>query len=209
MPARERAADRDSQRQRHVDRAAGRRHVGLSGAADLGPHLSVAARDRQAVGPASAEIARTRDQRADEYARTFVTGGTLFEELGFFYVGPIDGHNLDHLLPVLKNVRDAENGPILVHVVTQKGKGYAPAEASDDKYHGVVKFDVATGKQAKAKATRRPTPRCSAKAWSRRRGRTTASSRLPRRCRRAPASTFSARRSRSAPSTSALPSSMR
>ena len=81
-----------------------------------------------------------------------VTGGTLFEELGFFYVGPIDGHNLDHLLPVLKNVRDAKEGPILVHVVTQKGKGYAPAEASDDKYHGVVKFDVATGKQVKAKA---------------------------------------------------------
>jgi len=81
-----------------------------------------------------------------------VTGGTLFEELGFFYVGPIDGHNLDHLLPVLTNVRDAESGPILVHVVTQKGKGYAPAEASADKYHGVVKFDVATGAQAKAKS---------------------------------------------------------
>ncbi len=78
-------------------------------------------------------------------------GGTLFEELGFYYVGPIDGHNLDHLLPVLKNVRDMEDGPILVHVVTQKGKGYAPAEASADKYHAVVKFDVATGAQAKAK----------------------------------------------------------
>ena len=90
--------------------------------------------------------------RAEEYARGMMTGGTLFEELGFFYVGPIDGHNLDHLLPVLTNVRDAESGPILVHVVTQKGKGYAPAEASDDKYHGVVKFDVATGAQAKAKA---------------------------------------------------------
>src|SRR5438034_2003541 len=95
------------------------------------------------------------EQRAramEEYARGLVTGGTLFEELGFFYVGPIDGHNLDHLLPVLRNVRDAKEGPILVHVVTQKGKGYAPAEASDDKYHGVVKFDVATGKQAKPKA---------------------------------------------------------
>ncbi len=94
------------------------------------------------------------EQRAramEEYARGLVTGGTLFDELGFFYVGPIDGHNLDHLLPVLKNVRDAKEGPILVHVVTQKGKGYAPAEASDDKYHGVVKFDVATGKQVKAK----------------------------------------------------------
>jgi len=90
--------------------------------------------------------------RVEEYARGFLTGGTLFEELGFYYVGPIDGHNLDHLVPVLKNVRDAENGPILIHVVTQKGKGYAPAEASSDKYHGVVKFDVATGKQAKAQA---------------------------------------------------------
>jgi 1-deoxy-D-xylulose-5-phosphate synthase len=91
-------------------------------------------------------------ERVEEYARGFLTGGTLFEELGFYYVGPIDGHNLDHLIPVLRNVRDAKQGPILVHVVTQKGKGYAPAEASSDKYHGVVKFDVATGKQAKAKA---------------------------------------------------------
>lgn len=94
----------------------------------------------------------TRALRAEEYARGFLTGGTMFEELGFYYVGPIDGHNLDHLLPVLKNVRDVKEGPVLVHVVTQKGKGYAPAEASSDKYHGVVKFDVATGKQAKAKA---------------------------------------------------------
>ena len=91
--------------------------------------------------------------RAEEFARGFWTGGTLFEELGFYYVGPIDGHNLDHLLPVLRNVRDAEAGPILVHVVTQKGKGYAPAETSADKYHGVVKFDVATGAQAKSKST--------------------------------------------------------
>jgi 1-deoxy-D-xylulose-5-phosphate synthase len=84
--------------------------------------------------------------RAEEYARGLVTGGTLFEELGFYYVGPIDGHNLDHLLPVLKNVRDdQEKGPILVHVVTQKGKGYEPAEKSDDKYHGVGRFDVVTG----------------------------------------------------------------
>jgi len=90
--------------------------------------------------------------RVEEYARGFLSGGTLFEELGFYYVGPIDGHNLDHLLPVLKNVRDAEEGPILVHVVTQKGKGYAPAEQSADKYHGVVKFDVATGQQTKAKS---------------------------------------------------------
>jgi len=79
-------------------------------------------------------------------------GGTLFEELGFFYVGPIDGHNLDHLIPVLENVRDAENGPILVHVVTQKGKGYPPAEASSDKYHGVSKFNVLTGEQKKGAA---------------------------------------------------------
>ena len=91
-------------------------------------------------------------QRAEEYTRGFWTGGTLFEELGFYYVGPIDGHNLDHLLPVLNNIRDANAGPILLHVVTQKGKGYKPAEASTDKYHGVVKFDVATGAQAKSKA---------------------------------------------------------
>jgi 1-deoxy-D-xylulose-5-phosphate synthase len=96
------------------------------------------------------------EQRAlavEEYARGLVTGGTLFDELGFFYVGPIDGHNIDHLLPVLENVRDAKNGPFLVHVVTQKGKGYSPAENSADKYHGVVKFDVATGAQQKSKAS--------------------------------------------------------
>ena len=90
--------------------------------------------------------------QAEEFARNFWTGGTLFEELGFYYVGPIDGHNIDHLLPVLRNVRDAKQGPILVHIVTQKGKGYAPAETSADKYHGVVKFDVATGQQAKSSA---------------------------------------------------------
>jgi 1-deoxy-D-xylulose-5-phosphate synthase len=98
------------------------------------------------------KVVEEKALRVEEYARGFLTGGTLFEELGFYYVGPIDGHNMDHLIPVLKNVRDAENGPILIHVVTQKGKGYAPAEASSDKYHGVVKFDVATGKQAKAQA---------------------------------------------------------
>lgn len=91
-------------------------------------------------------------KRAEEYARGMATGGTMFEELGFYYVGPVDGHNLDHLLPILKNVRDAGEGPILVHAVTQKGKGYAPAEAAADKYHGVSKFDVITGAQAKAKA---------------------------------------------------------
>ncbi|NMJ43065.1 1-deoxy-D-xylulose-5-phosphate synthase [Roseomonas sp. JC162] len=90
-------------------------------------------------------------RRADEYARGLLTGGTLFEELGFYYVGPVDGHSLDHLLPVLRNLRDTDHaGPILLHVVTQKGKGYAPAEASADKYHGVVKFNVVTGEQAKA-----------------------------------------------------------
>jgi len=90
-------------------------------------------------------------RRAEEFARGLLTGGTLFEELGFYYVGPIDGHDLDHLLPILRNVRDAEeNHPILLHVVTQKGKGYAPAEASEDKYHGVAKFNVVTGEQAKA-----------------------------------------------------------
>jgi 1-deoxy-D-xylulose-5-phosphate synthase len=93
--------------------------------------------------------------RAEEYARGMVAGGgTLFEELGFYYVGPIDGHNLDHLLPVLKNLRDSEDrGPVLVHIVTHKGHGYAPAEQAADKYHGVVKFDVATGAQVKAKAS--------------------------------------------------------
>ena len=90
-------------------------------------------------------------KRADEYARGLLTGGTLFEELGFYYVGPIDGHNMDHLLPVLRNLRDTEHkGPFLVHAVTQKGHGYAPAETSGDKYHGVQKFNVVTGEQQKA-----------------------------------------------------------
>lgn len=90
-------------------------------------------------------------RKAEEYTRGMVTGGTLFEELGFYYVGPIDGHKLDHLVPVLKNVRDSKaSGPFLVHAVTQKGKGYAPAEESADKYHGVAKFDVVSGNQAKS-----------------------------------------------------------
>ncbi|MBK6708419.1 MAG: 1-deoxy-D-xylulose-5-phosphate synthase [Sphingomonadales bacterium] len=88
-------------------------------------------------------------RKTDEFARGMAMGGTLFEELGFYYVGPIDGHNLDHLVPVLENVRDAAEGPCLIHVVTKKGHGYAPAEAAADKYHGVVKFDVVTGKQDK------------------------------------------------------------
>ena len=90
-------------------------------------------------------------EKAEEYARGMATGGTLFEELGFYYVGPIDGHNLEHLIPVLENIRDSEQGPVLIHVVTQKGKGYAPAENSADKYHGVAKFDVVTGEQKKSK----------------------------------------------------------
>jgi 1-deoxy-D-xylulose-5-phosphate synthase len=88
--------------------------------------------------------------RAITHTRTLLTGGTIFEEMGFFYIGPVDGHDLKTLVPILTNIRDAGNGPILLHVVTQKGKGYAPAEASADKYHGVVKFDVATGVQAKS-----------------------------------------------------------
>ncbi len=88
--------------------------------------------------------------KADEYARGMAMGGTLFEELGFYYVGPIDGHSVEQLVPILENVRDAQEGPCLVHVVTKKGKGYAPAEESDDKYHGVQKFDVVTGKQVKS-----------------------------------------------------------
>ena len=91
-------------------------------------------------------------RKSDEFARGMAMGGTLFEQLGFYYVGPIDGHNLDHLIPVLENVRDASEGPILIHVVTKKGKGYAPAEAASDKYHGVQKFDVVSGKQDKAPA---------------------------------------------------------
>ncbi len=96
---------------------------------------------------------RTAARRAEEYARGMVTGGTLFEEMGFYYIGPIDGHNLDHLLPVLQNVRDADDDkPVLIHVVTKKGKGYGPAEASADKLHAVAKFDVVTGAQSKPKS---------------------------------------------------------
>jgi 1-deoxy-D-xylulose-5-phosphate synthase len=92
---------------------------------------------------------REAARKAEEFARGMATGGTLFEELGFYYVGPIDGHNLDHLVPILKNVREIDDKPVLVHVVTKKGKGYAPAENAADKHHAVVKFDVITGKQAK------------------------------------------------------------
>ena len=139
-----------------------------------------------------------------------MTGGTLFEELGFYYVGPIDGHNLDHLLPVLKNVRDAHTGPILIHVVTQKGKGYAPAEESDDKYHGVNTFDVITGTQVKPKANfpdlhqgvrREPDPGGTRGRQDRRRNR--------RHALRHGRGSFRSANSRRAPSMSASPSSTR
>ncbi|MGG5812023.1 1-deoxy-D-xylulose-5-phosphate synthase [Falsiroseomonas sp. CW058] len=114
------------------------------------PFLSV----RELMGKVAKRFPRPIERtarKAEEFARGLLTGGTLFEELGFYYVGPIDGHDLDHLLPVLRNLRDAdETHPILLHVVTQKGKGYAPAEASADKYHGVQKFNVVTGEQQKA-----------------------------------------------------------
>ena len=98
------------------------------------------------------QIWERRAARAEEFTRLIFTGGSLFEELGIYYVGPIDGHNFDHLLPVLRNVRDADVGPVLIHCVTQKGKGYAPAENSADKYHGVNRFNVITGAQDKGKA---------------------------------------------------------
>ncbi len=110
---------------------------------------------REAAKQLAALLPRTlyeKARRTEEFARGFFTGGTLFEELGFYYVGPIDGHNLDHLLPVLCNVRDKHKGPVLLHVVTKQGKGYPPAEASADKYHGVNTFDVVTGAQSKPKA---------------------------------------------------------
>ena len=128
----------------------------------LSAYLSrlISSRSFRAVRHFASEVARKfprplneAARRAEEYARGLVTGGTLFEELGFYYVGPIDGHNLDHLLPVLKNLRDdREAGPVLLHVVTHKGHGYGPAEQSADKYHGVTKFDVVTGVQVKPKS---------------------------------------------------------
>jgi 1-deoxy-D-xylulose-5-phosphate synthase len=127
----------------------------------MSAHLAklVSGRTYQSLRDAAKHLAKNlprplqeKAARAEEYARGFWTGGTLFEELGFYYVGPVDGHNLEHLLPVLKNVRDTHHGPVLVHAVTQKGKGYGPAEGAKDKYHGVAKFDVVTGKQSKPKA---------------------------------------------------------
>ena len=144
----------------------------------------------------------------EEYARGLVTGGTLFEEMGFFYVGPIDGHNLDHLLPVLKNVRDAKEGPILVHVVTQKGKGYAPGGSlrrQVSRRREVRRRDRQAGQGQGERAVLHQGVR-------REPGEGGAEGRQDRRDHRgdavaAPASTSSARRSRSAPSTSASPSS--
>ena len=116
------------------------------------PYLGFREIGKKITGKLPAPLKRAA-AKAEGYARGMVTGGTLFEELGFYYVGPIDGHNLDHLLPVLENVRDSiYEGPILVHVVTQKGRGYAPAETAADKMHGVAKFDVVTGAQNKPKA---------------------------------------------------------
>jgi 1-deoxy-D-xylulose-5-phosphate synthase len=137
-------------------------------------------------------------RRAEEYARGFLTGGTLFEELGFYYVGPIDGHNLDHLLPVLRNVRDADDvGPVLVHAITKKGKGYEPAERSADKLHAVSRFNVITGEQAKAP----PGPPSYTKVF--------ANALIDVAERGAPGSTCSAGASPTAVSTSASPSSTR
>ena len=114
------------------------------------PYQKIRGLSKKVVGTLGKPILQTA-RKAEAYTRGMAMGGTLFEELGFYYVGPIDGHNLDHLVPILQNVRDHQSGPVLVHVVTQKGKGYAPAEESTDKYHGVSKFNVMTGEQSKAK----------------------------------------------------------
>jgi len=111
-------------------------------------------RDLRKIGKGIAKTLGVEAQarKAEEYLRGMAMGGTLFEELGFRYIGPIDGHDLEQLIAVLRNVRDANDGPVLIHAVTQKGKGYAPAELADDKYHGVARFNVVTGEQQKAKA---------------------------------------------------------
>jgi 1-deoxy-D-xylulose-5-phosphate synthase len=116
------------------------------------PFLEVRDAVRQIAKKALPPVLKGPARRADEYFRTLATGGTLFEELGFYYVGPVDGHNLDHLIPVLENIRDSAEGPILLHAITKKGHGYAPAEATADKYHAVARFDVVTGAQQKPKA---------------------------------------------------------
>jgi len=111
-------------------------------------------RDLRKIGKGIAKTlgVETQARKAEEYLRGMAMGGTLFEELGFRYIGPIDGHDLEQVIAVLRNVRDADDGPVLIHAVTQKGKGYAPAELADDKYHGVSRFNVVTGEQQKAKA---------------------------------------------------------
>ena len=149
-------------------------------------------------------------RRAEELARGFFTGGTLFEQLGFYYVGPIDGHNLGHLLPVLENVRKSELGPILVHVVTRKGKGYGPAEAAPDKLHGVNAFDIVSGTQYKPKAVAPAYTKVFGQSLVQRGAqRTSGSSRSPPPCPPAQGSTCSRTTFRTASSTSASPSSTR
>ena len=145
--------------------SAGMAYEAMNNAGAMNARLIVILNDNNmsiapAVGAMSSYLARlisghtyrSISDAGKQVPRGLPAGGTLFDELGFYYVGPIDGHNFEHLLPVLQNVRDAREGPILVHVITQKGKGYPPAEASSDKYHGVVKFDIATGKQVKPAA---------------------------------------------------------
>ena len=149
-------------------------------------------------------------KRAEEFARAAAGSGTLFEEMGFYYIGPLDGHNLDHLLPVLRNVRDNDYGPVLIHVITKKGKGYLPAESSADKMHGVVKFDVVTGAQVKAKAAAPAYTKVFAQGLiAEAKAPTSGSSRLRRRCRAARGSICSGMNFRSGCSMSASRSSMR
>jgi 1-deoxy-D-xylulose-5-phosphate synthase len=157
----------------------------------------IALRDARSSWPSACRAARARARkRAEEYAAACVTGGTLFEELGFYYVGPIDGHNLDHLLPVLKNVRDMKSGgPVLVHVVTKKGKGYAPAEASPTSITASSSSTSPPARRPRRSRTRRAYTKVFAESADRRsRATTTRSSPSPRRCRRAPGSTCSPRR---------------
>ncbi len=159
------------------------------------------------IADALPRFVREKLRLTEEFARGFWTGGTMFEELGFYYVGPIDGHNLDHLLPVLRNVKAMNNGPILVHVVTKKGKGYAPAEESDDKYHGVSTFDVVTGKQAKGRSNAPSYTRVFAESLIREAQEDPRIVAITAAMPAAPDSTSSPRRSLSAPSTLASPSS--
>jgi 1-deoxy-D-xylulose-5-phosphate synthase len=132
--------------------ATGAMHDYLSRVISSQPYMTFRHVAKQLAGFVPRSLAEAAG-KAEEYAKGMVTGGTLFEELGFYYVGPIDGHNIDHLVPVLRNVRDAKYpGPVLIHVRTRKGAGYPPAEDSADKYHGVAKFDTATGAQVKGKS---------------------------------------------------------